>query len=62
MKNNDANLSLVIIRAMFKALYLSREEKKAVLPYLGEDVEVTILVIRLHIPIYFGSMKWCLTP
>ena len=34
-KNDDSNLPSDIIQAIFRALYLSREEKKAVLPYLG---------------------------
>ena len=49
MNNDDNSLPAVIIQAIFRALYLSREEKKAVLPYLGQDVEVTISVIRLYI-------------
>ena len=42
MKNDDTSLPADIIQAIFRTLYLSREEKKAVLPYLGHDVEVTI--------------------
>ena len=49
MKNDNTKLPLDIIQAIFRSLYLRREEKKAMLPYLGQIVEVTISVIRLYI-------------
>ena len=48
-KNDHANIPLDIIQAIVRALYLSREERKAMLPYFGQEVEVTISVIRLYI-------------
>ena len=49
MNNDNTNLPADIVQAISRALYLSREEKKAMLPYLGQDIEVTILVICLYI-------------
>ena len=48
-KYNKSILPSDVVQAVFRALYLSREEKKAVLPYLSQAATATISVIRLYI-------------
>ena len=48
-KNYNSVLPSDVAQAVFRALYLSREEKKAVLPYLSRAATATITVIRLYI-------------
>ena len=57
MKNNETNFPADVVQAIFRLLYLSTEEKKAILYYLGADVGVTILVIRLYINNRFCEYK-----
>ena len=48
-KDDDSVLPSDVVQAVFRALYLSREEKKSVLPYLSQAATATISVIRLYI-------------
>ena len=57
MKNAETNLPADVVQAIFRSLYLGTEEKKAILNYLGADVGVTILVIRLYINNRFCEYK-----
>ena len=43
---DETHLPTDVIQAVFRALHLSTQEKKEVLPYLAADVRVTITVIR----------------
>ena len=47
-KNNNSILPSNVVQAVFRALYLSREEKKAVLPYLSQETTATISVVRVY--------------
>ena len=57
MKNYETNLLADVVQAIFLLLYLSKEEKKAILPYLGADVGLTISVIHLYITNRFWEYK-----
>ena len=48
-KNDSSVLPSDMVQAVFRALFLSREEKKEVLPYLSQEIPTTILVVRLYI-------------
>ena len=48
-KDDNSILPSDVVQAVFRALYLSREEKMAVLPYLSRAATATITVIRLYI-------------
>ena len=48
-KNDNSVLPSNVVQAVFRALYLSREEKKAVLHYLSRPATATITVIHLYI-------------
>ena len=48
-KDDTSVLLSDVVQAVFRALFLSREEKKEVLPYLSQEIPTTILVVRLYI-------------
>ena len=48
-KGDNSVLPSDVVQAVFLALFLSREEKKEVLPYLSQEVPTTISVVRLYI-------------
>ena len=48
-KDDNSVLPSDVVQAVFRALFLSREEKKEVLPYLSQEIPTTILVVRLYI-------------
>ena len=56
-KGVDTILPSNVVQAVFRALYQSREEKKAVLPYLSQAVTATISVTRLYIANRFKEYK-----
>ena len=49
MKCDQTSLPADVTQAIFRAFYLSTEEKKAILHYLEADVGVTVTVIRQYI-------------
>ena len=48
-KDDESALPSNLVQAVFRALYLSRDEQKEVLPYLSREITATITVIRLYI-------------
>ena len=46
---DDYALPSDVVQAVFRALFLSREERKAVLPYLSRTATTTITDLRLYI-------------
>ena len=56
-KDDNIILPSDVVQAVFQDLYLSREEKKAVLSYLSKEVTATTSVIRLYIANRFKEYK-----
>ena len=48
-KDDNLVLPSNVVQAVFPALFLSREEKKEVLPYLSQVIPTTISAVRLYI-------------
>ena len=48
-KNDSTILPSDVVQAVFRALFLSREEKKSILHYVSQAATATITVIRVYV-------------
>ena len=56
-KNDSTVLPSDVVQAVFRALYLSREEKKAVLHYVSQAATATITMIRVYVETRFKQYE-----
>ena len=56
-KEENSVLPSDVVHAVFRALFLSREEKKEVLPYLSQEVPTTTLVVHFYITNWFQQYE-----
>ena len=56
-KDNNSVLPSDVVQAVFRALFLTREEKMEVLPYLSQGIPTTILAFCLHIANHFQQYE-----
>ena len=56
-KDDNSVLPSKVVQAVFRALFLTREEKIEVLPYLSQEIPTTILAVCLHIANHFQQYE-----